>query len=142
MSMHSTADALTLHQEALVIDSHNNSLVAHLHQGLSLAGGTLPRNRPESLISYLRGTGYDRFLHQLHDYASETNQPDSVLAFLATLVGPGTEGHPPKSPADGVQLNWSKMRQGGIDAGFFAIDVTRAWKNHLSMPWMAWVSAK
>ena len=24
------------------------------------------------------------------------------------------------------------MRQGGIDAAFFAVDVTRAWKNHLA----------
>ena len=31
-----------------------------------------------------------------------------------------------------IQINLPKMRQGGIDAAFFAIDVTRAWKNHLS----------
>jgi membrane dipeptidase len=30
------------------------------------------------------------------------------------------------------QLNLPKMRAGGIDAAFFAVDVTRAWKNHLA----------
>jgi membrane dipeptidase len=30
-----------------------------------------------------------------------------------------------------VQINLPKMRQGGIDAAFFAVDVTSAWKNHL-----------
>ena len=31
-----------------------------------------------------------------------------------------------------VQINLSKMRQGGIDTGFFAVDVTAAFKNHLN----------
>ena len=31
-----------------------------------------------------------------------------------------------------VQINLPKMRQGGIDAAFFAVDVTSAWNNHLS----------
>lgn len=31
-----------------------------------------------------------------------------------------------------VQINIPKMRQGGIDAAFFAVDVTSAWSNHLS----------
>jgi len=125
--MDPTTDTLTLHQEALVIDSHNDSLVAHLHGGLSLAGGVLPRDRPESLISHLRGAGYDQILHRLQDYASETSQPAPVMDFLAALGG----SQNPRSPFGEVQLNWPKMRQGGIDAGFFAIDVTRAWKNHL-----------
>jgi membrane dipeptidase len=30
------------------------------------------------------------------------------------------------------QIDLPKMRDGGIDAGFFAVDVTRAWKNHLA----------
>jgi membrane dipeptidase len=30
------------------------------------------------------------------------------------------------------QINLPKMRAGGIDAAFFAVDVTRAWKNHLA----------
>lgn len=31
-----------------------------------------------------------------------------------------------------VQLNFPKMRQGGIDCAFFHVDVSRAWKNHLA----------
>ena len=31
-----------------------------------------------------------------------------------------------------VQINLPKMRQGGVDAAFFAVDVTSAWNNHLS----------
>jgi membrane dipeptidase len=31
-----------------------------------------------------------------------------------------------------VQINLPKMRQGGVDAAFFAVDVTSAWQNHLS----------
>jgi membrane dipeptidase len=30
------------------------------------------------------------------------------------------------------QIDLPKMRAGGIDAAFFAVDVTRAWKNHLA----------
>src|SRR5215212_4487778 len=30
------------------------------------------------------------------------------------------------------QLDLPTMRAGGIDAAFFAVDVTRAWKNHLA----------
>jgi membrane dipeptidase len=30
------------------------------------------------------------------------------------------------------QINLPKMKAGGIDAAFFAVDVTRAWKNHLA----------
>ena len=30
------------------------------------------------------------------------------------------------------QVDLAKLRAGGIDAGFFAVDVTRAWKNHLA----------
>ena len=33
--------------------------------------------------------------------------------------------------AQPVQINLPKMRRGGIDAAFFAVDVTSAWKNHL-----------
>lgn len=116
-------DVSALHQEALVIDSHNDSLVAHLQQGLSLSGGVLPPGRPSSLVARLRVTSYDQILHLLQDHAAETHQPAPVIDFLAALAGPNPRGE--------VQLNWSKMQQGGIDAGFFAIDVTRAWKNHL-----------
>jgi len=129
--MNVTTEVPDLHREALVIDSHNDSLVAHLHLGLSLAGGTLARDRPESLIAFLRGSNFSPPLPLLYDWAAETHQPEAVFAFLAAVGGPEAMGPTRKSPAGEVQLNWPKMRQGGIDAGFFAIDVTRAWKNHL-----------
>jgi membrane dipeptidase len=31
-----------------------------------------------------------------------------------------------------AQIDFPKMRAGGVDAAFFAVDVTRAWKNHLT----------
>lgn len=31
-----------------------------------------------------------------------------------------------------LQMTFPKMREGGVDAAFFAVDVTRAWKNHLA----------
>ncbi len=34
--------------------------------------------------------------------------------------------------AQPLQMTFPKMREGGIDAAFFAVDVTRAWKNHLA----------
>jgi len=34
--------------------------------------------------------------------------------------------------AEPVQINFPKMRSGGLDVAFFAIDVTRAWKHHLT----------
>jgi membrane dipeptidase len=100
--MNVTADASSLHREALVIDSHNDSLVAHLRLGLSLAGGPMTRGRPESLVAFLSGV---------------------TRAWKNHLVYAESDAE--------VQLNWPKMRQGGIDAAFFAVDVTRAWKNHL-----------
>ncbi len=47
---------------------------------------------------------------------------------IAYLRGPV----PPEEAEIGIQLNIPKMREGGIDAAFFAVDVTRAWKNHLA----------
>ena len=38
----------------------------------------------------------------------------------------------PRPGAAPIQINFAKMRQGGIDIGFFAIDVTLAEKNRLS----------
>jgi membrane dipeptidase len=37
-----------------------------------------------------------------------------------------------EAQAQKVQINFPKMKKGGIDAAFFAVDVTRAWKNHLT----------
>jgi membrane dipeptidase len=81
----------SLHQSALVIDSHNDSIVAHIRRNLSMAGSTEPAGHAGT-VSYLR------------EYIDNSN----------------------------VQLNFSKMKQGGLDAAFFAVDVTRAWHNHLA----------
>ena len=89
---------LELHKQALVIDSHNDAIVAHIRRGnVSLADENVQNPMdPVGTIAYLRGRV------------------------------------PPEEEAIGIQLNIPKMRQGGIDAAFFAVDVTRAWKNHLA----------
>lgn len=87
---------MALHQNALVIDSHNDTIVSHLRRGyLSISGHRLPEHQRyyEGTVAYLRGP----------------------LASDAV-----------------IQINLPKMREGGIDAAFFAVDVTRAWKNHLA----------
>jgi membrane dipeptidase len=90
-------DARELHQQAVVIDSHNDTIVAHIRRGnLSLETG------PEG--SEARKSG--------------------VIAFLR---GP----EKPRPGAENIQINFPKMRKAGIHAGFFAIDVTLALKNHL-----------
>jgi len=85
-----------LHRDALVIDSHNDTIVAHIRRGgLSLARGKeRAAEPPAGTIAFMRG--YD------------------------------------DSDAAPLQINLPKMRQGGIDAGFFAIDVTLARQNHLA----------
>ena len=88
----------TLHHEALVIDGHNDTIVAHIRRGnYSLHGG--------SRGASTRHTG--------------------TIAFLR-----GAEA--PRPGAEEIQINFPKMQAGGIDAAFFAIDVTRAIKNHLA----------
>ena len=89
---------LDLHTQSLVIDSHNDAIVAHIRRGnVSLADA----------------------------HAKNPEQHNGTIAYLRGRV-------PPEEDAIGIQLNIPKMRQGGIDAAFFAVDVTRAWKNHLS----------
>ncbi len=89
---------LDLHTQSLVIDSHNDAIVAHIRRGnVSLAD----------------------------EHAKNPDQHSGTIAYLRGRV-------PPEEDAIGIQLNIPKMRQGGIDVAFFAVDVTRAWKNHLS----------
>ncbi|MHB0856733.1 MAG: membrane dipeptidase [Anaerolineae bacterium] len=89
-------DPATLHREALVIDSHNDTIVHHIR-----AGNT-------SMVC--PGAVVDR---------------PGTIAFLAGLPDP-------YHGAGGAQIDLPKMRAGGIDAGFFAIDVTLALKNRLA----------
>ena len=87
-----------LHEQALVIDSHNDAIVAHIRRGnVSLTD----------------------------ENAQNATDPVGTIAYLRGPVSPEEE-------VIGIQFNIPKMRQGGIDAAFFAVDVTRAWKNHLA----------
>ena len=89
-------DWKALHKDALVIDSHNDSIVAHVARGnLSFSGGKRTLSWPGT-IELLHGRG------------------DSA---------PG---------AADIQLNLSTLAEGGIDVGFFSIDVTRARNNRLA----------
>ena len=91
-------DYRELQKQALVIDCHNDTIVAHIRRGnFGLERG------PE---------GSDR-------------RHPGVIAFLR-----GPEG--PREGAEDIQINFPKMREGGIDVGFFAIDVTLALKNQLA----------
>lgn len=91
-------DYRELHANALVVDSHNDTIVAHIRRGnLSLSG---------------RSDGGDR-------------RHPGVISFL--------RGHEePRPGAADIQISFPKMREGGIDVGFFAVDVTLARGNHLA----------
>jgi membrane dipeptidase len=86
-----------LFRQALVIDSHNDTIVAHIRRGnFSLERGAEGSDARRS----------------------------GMIAFLRS--------HEAKCPgADQIQINLPKMRETGIDAGFFAVDVTLSLKNHL-----------
>ena len=89
-------DWQALHRDALVIDSHNDTIVGLIRRdGQSMAGPDAPaRPEPESLIGYLRG--------------------------------------PVDTAEIPIQSDLPAMREGGVDAGYFAVDNTRAWGNHLA----------
>lgn len=91
-------DYRALHEDALVVDAHNDTIVAHIRRGnVSLARGQEGADeRHAGTIAFLRGRDEPR---------------------------PGAEW---------IQIDFPKMRQGGIDAAFFAIDVTLALKNRLT----------
>ena len=88
--------AARLHQRALVIDTHNDSIVSHIRRGnQSFADPQKQGPGHEGVISWLRGP---------LDLTRSTPE---------------------------VQLNFPKMRRGGLNCAFFHVDVSRAWKNHL-----------
>jgi membrane dipeptidase len=91
-------DNRELPRQALVIDSHNDTTVAHIRRGnLSLERGAEGSEaRHSGVIAFLRG-------------------PED-----------------PRPGADHIQINLPKMRKAGIDAGFFAVDVTLALKTQLA----------
>ena len=86
------------HQDALVIDTHNDTIVAHIRRGvLGLSGAPAPdRARRNGAVAGLRG------MFGRAERAAE------------------------------IQIDFPKMRAGGIDVGFFAVDVTLALKNYLT----------
>jgi membrane dipeptidase len=87
-----------LHRDALVIDSHNDTIVAHIRRGN---------------LSFERGREGTGARHH------------GVISFLR-----GREA--PRPGAEFIQIDFEKMRKGGIDAAFFAIDVTVAFENQLA----------
>jgi len=88
---------MQLHQNAIVIDSHNDTTVSHIRRGnIGLGGDSRGNSLKDGTVAYLRGR-YDK-----------------------------------ETTAEAVQINFPKMKQGGVDAAFFAVDVTRALKNHLT----------
>lgn len=90
-------DYRELVRSTLVIDSHNDTIVAHIRRGgLSLSDDDARGNGDYSTISFLRG-------HEA-----------------------------PRPGAADVQIDFPKMREAGIDVGFFAVDVTLARGNHLA----------
>lgn len=90
-------DYRQFHDDALVIDSHNDTIVMHIRRGnVSLVSGRgTPNNGFYGVISFTRG-----------------ERPDG-------------DGKP-------IQIDFPKMRESGIDAAFFAVDVTLARHNHLA----------
>jgi membrane dipeptidase len=89
--------ARTLHQQALVIDSHNDSIVSHLRRGhLSFTGRSKPHLALDGTVMNLRGP-LEAEAYQWHG-----------------------------------QVTLPKLREGGVDAAYFAVDVTRAWNNYLA----------
>jgi membrane dipeptidase len=87
-----------LYGDALVIDTHNDTIVAHIRRGnLSLNSG-------------------------------EESSSEGGYSTIAFMHGFRSRG----DGADPIQIDFTKMRKGGIDAGFFAIDVTTAPKSWLT----------
>src|SRR5687768_14261054 len=99
----SVSAAAALHRDALVVDSHNDSIVLHIRLGNRSFSDRPPssdaapstRSTHHGTIRYLRGP-YPR---------AETPEP---------------------------QVTFPKMRAGGLDAAFFSVDVTRARHNHVA----------
>lgn len=93
-----SAAAAALHQQAFVVDAHNDSIVFHIRQGNRSMSGA-----PDAALA--QRDGIVRYLRGPLDTAQRSIEP---------------------------QIDFPKMRAGGLDAAFFAVDVTRAWRNHLA----------
>ena len=98
--------AAALHRDALVLDSHNDSIVLHIRLG-------------------------NRSFSDRPAFASSTAATAAALAkhqgTIRYLRGPL-----PREQAVDPQITFPKMRAGGLDAAFFSVDVTRARHNHVA----------
>ena len=81
--------ARALHNAALVIDSHNDTIVNHMRAKLNLDGGPARQDGAAIVTRFGQGSGAE------------------------------------------LQLDFPKMRQAGINAAFFTVDVTNAKGTHL-----------
>lgn len=90
-------NAADLHRDSLVIDSHNDTVVALIRRGnIGIAGETgADRDSRAGAVAYLR------------QYLS------------------------PQGP-EAIQFSLPRLREGSVNAAFFAVDTTRARGNHLA----------
>ena len=100
-------DSSALHRDALTIATHNDTIAAHILRGnWSVAGSD-------------SDAGDDEDAGGVNDYDFST---------ISFLRGAGPVGR----EAPDFQIDMTKMTEGGIDSGFFAVDVTTAFKNRLT----------
>ena len=90
------SSALNLHAQALVIDAHNDSIVALIRHGNLTLDGQHPA-----------------------DWKARSGAAAYLRQYLLPLGG------------EDLQLDLPKMRTGGLDVAFFAVDCTRPSGNHL-----------
>ena len=89
---------IQIHRDSLVIDSHNDLIVAHIPRG--------------------------------NQSISDNPESDRIRHFGPVIFLRGSLGEDQRKRE--IQANSSKVRAGGINAIFCAVDVTTAWKNHLA----------
>ena len=95
----------------IVVDSHNDAIVSLIRRGgQSIAGPDAPA-RPVDAVRDAAGKD-----------VPDIDAPASAVAALRDPIGP-------EEPD--IQLDIPKLHAGGIDVAYFAVDVTRAWGNHL-----------
>ena len=102
------ATVTDLCEGALVIDSHNDTIVAHIRRGY---------------LSLFAEEKFDERAARIRLHSGQ--QPVGNIGLLR-----GVES--PRGKASPIQIDFPKMRKAEIDVGFFAVDVTLALKNHLT----------
>jgi membrane dipeptidase len=97
----------------MIIDSHNDAIVAHIRRGY-----LSPFEDPDA-----KPTGFDARKAAWRLLSGEEH---------TGTVGLSRGAESPRGDAATIQINIPKMRDGRIDLAFFAIDVTLALNNHLA----------